>query len=40
MNLIFLTILCTIICLIVVASIAYLAAKYVNSEARLPGDIV
>ena len=39
MNLIFLTILCTIICLIVVASIAFLAAKYVNSEARWPGDI-
>ena len=40
MDLIFLTILCTVISIFVVAVIAFLAAKYVNSEARWPGDIV
>ena len=39
MNLILTTILFTVFVLVVVASIAFLAAKYVNSEARWPGDI-
>ena len=40
MNLIIFTILCTVISIAAVVVIALLAAKYVNSETRWPGDIV
>ena len=39
MDMIFFAILCTVISIAVVAVVAFLAAKYVNSEARWPGDV-
>ena len=40
MDMIFFAILCTVISMAVAAVVAFLAAKYVNSESRWPGDIV